>query len=67
MKSLVVIGAMSLGLLAAPVASAAPQPWCQWTPDLDTHSCDFIMDVPPTGTLVEGPGDWSTGETRTKN
>lgn len=66
MKSLVVIGAMSLVLLAAPVASAAPQPWCQWTPDLDVNSCGLIVGVPPTGQLVEGPGDWSTGETRTK-
>lgn len=67
MKLLVAAGITVLGLLVAPVAQADPTPWCQWTPELDTHACDFIMDVPSTGTLVEGPGDWSTGETRTKN
>lgn len=67
MKLHVVAGIAALSLLGAPAASADPQPWCQWTPELDTHSCDFIVGVPPSGTLVDGPGDWSTGETRTKD
>lgn len=65
MKSLVIAAALALGILTAPPAGADPQPWCQWTPELDTSSCDFIVGVPSTGTLVDGPGDWSTGEVRT--
>lgn len=65
MKSLVAAGVMALGILTAPHAGADPSPWCEWSPELDTSSCDFVVGVPPTGELVEGPGDWSTGETRT--
>ncbi|OHU38280.1 hypothetical protein BKG80_10865 [Mycobacteroides chelonae] len=67
MKRLVVAAITALATLIAPVASADQTPWCEWTPELDTRSCDFIVGVPPTGTPVDGPGDWSTGETRTKN
>ncbi|SIG37482.1 Uncharacterised protein [Mycobacteroides abscessus subsp. abscessus] len=66
MKSLVIGAAVALGILTAPHAGADPSPWCQWTPELDTHSCDFILGVPPTGQLIEGPGDWSQPEIRTK-
>lgn len=69
MKTLVIGAAAALitTVLLAPPAGADPsRPWCQWSPELDTHSCDYIVGVPPTGELVEGPGGWSTGEVRTK-
>ncbi|MBV0918214.1 hypothetical protein KC238_13235 [Mycobacteroides chelonae] len=66
MKTLFAVGITALGLLAAPVAEADPSGWCQWTPDLDTSQCGLIVGVPPSGQLVEGPGDWSQPETRTK-
>ncbi|MDM3948240.1 hypothetical protein [Mycobacteroides abscessus] len=65
MKSLVIGAALTLGILLAPPAGADPQPWCQWTPELDTSTCGLVVGVPPTGQLVEGTGDWSTPETRT--
>ncbi|SHO82660.1 hypothetical protein [Mycobacteroides abscessus] len=71
MKPLVIAGlaagVTAVTILAAPAASADPSPWCEWTPELDTHSCDFIVGVPPTGQLVSEPGDWSQPETRTKS
>ncbi|WP_157897307.1 hypothetical protein [Mycobacteroides franklinii] len=69
MKSLLTATALVIGaLLTAPHAGADPQQlWCQWSPELDTHSCDFIVGVPPTGQLVSEPGDWSTPETRTRD
>lgn len=68
MKTLLAVGITALGLLAAPVAGADPQPWCTWTPDLDVNSCGLIVGVPPTGQQVnEVERAWSTGETRTKN
>lgn len=67
MKPHVVAGIAALALLGAPIASADPSGWCTWTPDMDVNSCGLIVGVPPTGTLVEGPGDWSTPELRTKN
>lgn len=68
MKRLVAVGITILAMLvAAPHASADPSGWCEWTPDMDTSSCGLIVGVPPTGQLVESPGDWSTGETRTKD
>lgn len=66
MKSLLTASFLSLGILLSPHAGADPQGWCTWSPELDTSSCDFVVGVPPTGTLVDGPGDWSTGEVRTK-
>lgn len=66
MKSLVTVGFTILALLAAPHAAADPSGWCEWTPELDVNSCGLIVGVPPTGELVEGPGDWSTPELRTK-
>ena len=66
MKLLVFVSVMALALLAAPAASADPQPWCDWSPDVDVNSCGLIVGVPPTGQLVPGSGDWSTGELRTK-
>ncbi|SKO98104.1 hypothetical protein [Mycobacteroides abscessus] len=66
MKTLLAASFLSLGILTAPNAGADPSPWCEWTPELDTHSCDFIVGVPPTGTPVDGTGDWSTGEVRTR-
>ncbi|MBE5502880.1 hypothetical protein [Mycobacteroides abscessus] len=66
MKSLVTAALVIGALLTAPHAGADPQGWCQWSPELDTHSCDFIVGVPPTGQLVSEPGDWSTPETRTR-
>lgn len=66
MKRLAIACFTALAVLAAPVAQADLTPWCQWTPELDTHSCDFIMDVPPTGQQISAPGDWSQPETRTK-
>ncbi|WP_157931807.1 hypothetical protein [Mycobacteroides abscessus] len=66
MKSLVAAGFMALSLLGAPAASADPEGWCEWSPDMDTSQCGLIVGVPPTGELVEGPGDWSTPELRTK-
>ncbi len=66
MKSLVTVGLTALAMFAAPVASADPSGWCQWTPDLDTSQCGLIVGVPPSGQLVDEPGDWSTGEVRTK-
>lgn len=65
MKTLLTASFLSLGILSSPPAGADPQPWCQWTPELDTSSCDFIVGVPPTGTLVGDPGDWSQPEIRT--
>lgn len=67
MKSLVIAAALALGILAAPHAGADPDGWCQWSPELDTSACDFIVGVPPQGTLVDGPGDWSQPETRTRD
>lgn len=66
MKTLLIGAALALGILLAPHAGADPQPWCEWTPELDMNSCGLIVGVPPTGQLVEGPGDWSTPETRTR-
>lgn len=67
MKGLVIAGVIALALLGAPTASADPQPWCQWTPDIDVNSCGLIVGVPPTGELVdEVERAWSTGEVRTK-
>lgn len=66
MKPLVAAGFTALGLLAAPVASADPTPWCDWTPELDVNSCGLIVGVPPTGQQISEPGDWSSPETRTK-
>lgn len=66
MKLHVVAGIAALALLGAPAASADPQGWCEWTPDVDVTQCDFIVGVPPSGQLIDGPGDWSTGELRTK-
>lgn len=66
MKLLVIAGFTALALLTAPAASADPQPWCEWSPGLDTSQCDFIVGVPPQGALVSVPGDWSSPETRTK-
>ncbi|MFT9573341.1 hypothetical protein ACM0BF_14305 [Mycobacteroides abscessus subsp. abscessus] len=66
MKLLVASGITVLALLASPVASADPQPNCEWTPDLDVSQCDFIVGVPPTGELVSEPRGWSSPETRTK-
>lgn len=66
MKATLAAGFMTLALLAAPVASADPSGWCEWTPNMDMNACGLIVGVPPTGTLVDGPGDWSTPETRTK-
>lgn len=65
MKTLVIGAALATTVLLAPPAGADPQPWCQWTPQLDVNSCGLIVGVPPTGTLVEGPGDWSQPEIRT--
>ncbi|SID53587.1 Uncharacterised protein [Mycobacteroides abscessus subsp. abscessus] len=67
MKTLLVACAIILALLTAPVAQADPQPWCTWSPGMDADQCGLIVGVPPTGELVDGPGDWSTGELRTKN
>ncbi|MBN7493069.1 hypothetical protein I3U56_21680 [Mycobacteroides abscessus subsp. abscessus] len=64
MKTLVIAATLALGILTPPNAGADPSPWCQWSPELDTSSCDFIVGVPPTGQLVSEPGDWSTPETR---
>lgn len=66
MKSLVTVGFTTLALLGTPAASADPDGWCTWSPGLDTSACGLIVGVPPTGTLVDGPGDWSSPETRTK-
>ncbi|ORA55852.1 MULTISPECIES: hypothetical protein [Mycobacteroides] len=67
MKLLVIAGITVLGLLNAPVAATDPSGWCEWTPDLDMSQCGLVVGVPPSGQLIDGPGDWSTGETRTKN
>lgn len=67
MKTLFAVGITALAVLSAPVAGAYPSPWCQWTPTLDVNSCGLIVGVPASGQLVDGPGDWSTPETRTKN
>ncbi|AMT69258.1 MULTISPECIES: hypothetical protein [Mycobacteroides] len=101
MKSLVITGITTLALLAAPqaVAQADPSGWCQWNPELGSHSCDYIVSpgedepvhtwsvpdwcqwtpeldtsqcglvvgVPPHGTLISEPGDWSQPEIRTKD
>lgn len=67
MKGLVITGVIALALLAAPVAGADPQPWCDWTPDMDTSACGLIVGVPPSGQLISEPGDWSSPETRMKN
>ncbi|KRQ26389.1 MULTISPECIES: hypothetical protein [unclassified Mycobacteroides] len=66
MKTLLAASFLSLGILTAPHAGADPSPWCEWSPELDTSSCDLIVGVPPQGTLVDGPGDWSQPETRTR-
>lgn len=66
MKTLFAVGITALAVLLAPSASADPTPWCEWTPNMDVNSCGLIVGVPPTGELVDGPGDWSTPETRTK-
>lgn len=67
MKSLLATVLLIGGLLLAPPAGADPSPWCEWSPELDTHSCDYIVGVPPTGQLVSEPGDWSQPEIRTKD
>ncbi|RIU33917.1 hypothetical protein [Mycobacteroides abscessus] len=67
MKTLAIACFAALALLAAPVAGADPSGWCDWSPDMDMNSCGLIVGVPPTGQLIESPGDWSTGETRTKD
>lgn len=66
MKSLVTVGFMALALFVAPHSGADPSGWCQWTPDMDVSQCGLIVGVPPSGQLVSEPGDWSTGEVRTK-
>ncbi|MBV6362616.1 hypothetical protein HZD78_21970 [Mycobacteroides chelonae] len=66
MKAMLAAVLLIGGLLLAPSAGADPSAWCQWTPDLDVNSCGLIVGVPPTGTLVDGPGNWSTPELRTK-
>lgn len=66
MKTLLTTAALTLGILTAPHAGADPSPWCTWSPELDVNSCDYIVGVPPTGTLVEGPGNWSQPEIRTR-
>ncbi|MDO3013224.1 hypothetical protein P5V34_04385 [Mycobacteroides abscessus subsp. abscessus] len=66
MKGLVTVGLMALGLLSAPHAAADPSGWCEWTPELDVTACGLVVGVPPTGTLISEPGDWSQPETRTK-
>ncbi len=66
MKSLVIGGFVIGALLAAPHAAADPSGWCEWTPDLDPSQCGLIVGVPASGQLVSEPGDWSTGEVRTK-
>lgn len=66
MKTLLAAAALALGILASPHAGADPSPWCEWSPQLDTSTCGLVVGVPPQGTLVDGPGDWSTGEVRTK-
>ncbi len=43
-----------------------PAPVCIWTPHGDTTGCGLVAGSPPAGTLIPGPGDWSTGEIRTK-
>lgn len=67
MKGLILAATLTTTVLLAPPAGADPSPWCEWSPELDTHSCDYIVGVPPSGELVEGPGDWSTGEVRTRD
>lgn len=66
MKTMFAVGITALAMLAAPVAGADPSGWCDWTPELDVNSCGLIVGVPPTGQQISEPGDWSTGETRTK-
>lgn len=66
MKLQFITGLAALALLGAPAASADPQGWCDWTPNMDVNACGLIVGVPPSGQLIEGPGDWSTPETRTK-
>ncbi|SLH96922.1 Uncharacterised protein [Mycobacteroides abscessus subsp. abscessus] len=66
MKLLVIAAITALALLAAPVVSADPDGWCAWSPGMDADQCGLIVGVPPTGELVDGPGDWSQPETRTK-
>lgn len=66
MKAMLAAGFTTLALLGAPVAQADPQPWCDWSPELDVNSCGLIVGVPPTGQQISEPGDWSQPETRTK-
>lgn len=67
MKTLAIAAALVIGaLLTAPHAGADPQqPWCQWSPELDTSTCGLVVGVPPTGELVGDPADWSQPEIRT--
>lgn len=68
MKTLLAAMVLIGGLLLAPSAGADPQPWCQWTPDVDVSQCGLIVGVPPTGQQVdEVERAWSTGEVRTKD
>lgn len=66
MKAMLAAVLLIGGLLLAPSAGADPSAWCTWSPELDVNSCGLIVGVPPSGQLIESPGDWSTGETRTK-
>lgn len=66
MKAMLAAGFTTLALLGAPVASADPEGWCEWSPDMDTSACGLIVGVPPTGQQISAPGDWSQPETRTK-
>lgn len=66
MKSLFAVGFAALALLGAPAASADPQGWCEWSPDMDTSQCGLIVGVPAGGQQISEPGDWSSPETRTK-
>lgn len=66
MKTLLAASFLSLGILSSPIAGADPTPWCEWSPDLDTSTCGLVVGVPPTGQLIEGPGDWSQPEIRTR-
>lgn len=66
MKSLFAVGFAALSLFGAPVASADPSSWCEWSPGLDTSQCGLIVGVPASGQQISEPGDWSSPETRTK-
>lgn len=67
MKALVTAAITALAVLSTPVASADPEGWCEWTPDVDVNSCGLVVGVPASGQQVDDPADWSTPELRTKN